>query len=298
MIKITAVFFVCFVLLGIAQPAFADRAIIVLSDEVQLKLGDAFSSEGEYYRAITEYKKLLILFPDSPHADFALFKIGMSYYHGEEYEQAVQTFASFRKKFPASSHTYAVSYQQGLALVRLNLPDQASEAFAAAEAASPASASDQRKAVFGRVLAEYDRGNTDAVRIGLERFMEKHPPDDQGAKQVTTALSMLEQQQDQRSKSPLAAGILSAVVPGSGHIYSGHYGDGFTALLLNGLFIGGTLAAVKQENYPIAAVAAIIGLPFYIGNIYGAANAATKWNIAARKDLRGKLAVTLEYPFW
>jgi len=35
-------------------------------------MADAFMEEGEYYRAITEYKKLLILFPDSEWADYAL----------------------------------------------------------------------------------------------------------------------------------------------------------------------------------------------------------------------------------
>jgi hypothetical protein len=40
-----------------------------------------------------------------------------------------------------------------------------------------------------------------------------------------------------------------------------------------------------------------IGLPFYVGNIYGSANAATKWNIGVRKELREKIAVSLDYRF-
>ena len=297
MIKIFAVFFLFLVFLGIVQPVSAGGADIVLSDEVQLKLGDAFSAEEEYYRAITEYKKLLILFPDSPHTDTALFNIGMAYYRGEEYEPAARTFASFRKRFPNSRHTAAVAYQQGLALIRLNLPDKAAEAFEAAKAVSAPASPEQRKAIFGKVLAEYDRGDAAIGRSDLKQFLETSP-NDPGAKQATAAILELEHYKDLPFKSPLIAGMLSAVIPGSGHIYAEHYGDGFTALLLNGLFIGGTFVAVKQENYAIAGVAGIIGLPFYIGNIYGAANAATKWNLALRKDLRGKLAVTLEYPFW
>ena len=49
-------------------------------------MADVFMAEGEYYRAVTEYKKFLILFPDSEKADYALFKTGMAYYRGEEYE--------------------------------------------------------------------------------------------------------------------------------------------------------------------------------------------------------------------
>jgi len=80
-------------------------------------------------------------------------------------------------------------------------------------------------------------------------------------------------------------------------MYAGHYGDGATALLLNGLFIAGTVVAVRQENYAVAGIVGVIGLPFYVGNIYGAANAATKWNLSVRKELRDKLAVTLDYNF-
>jgi hypothetical protein len=80
-------------------------------------------------------------------------------------------------------------------------------------------------------------------------------------------------------------------------MYAGRYGDGVVALIVNGLFIAGTVAAIHQENYAVAAIVGGIGLPFYIGNIYGSANAATKWNIGVRKELREKIAVSLDYRF-
>jgi len=55
--------------------------------------------------------------------------------------------------------------------------------------------------------------------------------------------------------------------------------------------------AIDQENYATAAVVGGIGLPFYLGNIYGAANAAGKWNLALHRDLRDRLAVTLDYRY-
>ena len=55
--------------------------------------------------------------------------------------------------------------------------------------------------------------------------------------------------------------------------------------------------AVKQENYAVAGIVGTIGLPFYIGNIYGAANTATKYNLGIRNDLRSKLSVMLDYRF-
>jgi hypothetical protein len=57
------------------------------------------------------------------------------------------------------------------------------------------------------------------------------------------------------------------------------------------------VTAIYQENYAVAAIVGGIGLPFYFGSIYGSANAAKKWNIAVRKDLRNKICVTLNYDF-
>jgi hypothetical protein len=39
------------------------------------------------------------------------------------------------------------------------------------------------------------------------------------------------------------------------------------------------------------------GLPFYLGNIYGAANAAHKWNLSIAQDLRSDLAVRLDFRY-
>ena len=90
---------------------------IFITDAIQLKIADAFMEEGEYYRAITEYKKLLILFPDSDQADYALFRIGMAYYQGEEYEPSVRSFSSLREKYSESTYLPKGFYFEGLGLL-------------------------------------------------------------------------------------------------------------------------------------------------------------------------------------
>ncbi len=275
---------------------YASQSGLILTDDLLLKLGDAFVAEGDYYRGITEYKKLLILFADSPQADSALFKIGMAYYQGEEYEPAARSFAALRTRYPRSRHAGQAAYQQGLSLVKLHQPEKAHEAFAAAAVPAIPKTEDVRTASFGMAIAAFDQHDLAASRSALEQFVQQHPRD-RGASQAKEAITLLDQSRYQPSKSPLLAGVLSALVPGSGHIYAGHYGDGITSLLLNGLFIAGTVVAVQQENYAVAGVTGLIGLPFYIGNIYGGVNAATKWNLGIRKDLRGKLTLVLEYPF-
>lgn len=86
---------------------------------------------------------------------------------------------------------------------------------------------------------------------------------------------------------------MSAILPGSGYIYAERYGDGITAFLINGLFIAGTIAAIHQENYAVAGIVGGVGVPFYLGNIYGSANAAKKWNLGARSEITRKIHSTL-----
>jgi len=268
---------------------------IVLTEEIQLKLGDAFMSEGEYYRAVTEYMKFLILFPGSRKGDYALFNIGMAYFRGDEHKKAADAFASVGKRYSESGSAPAAGFYEGLSYVRLDMPDMAGKAFDRVVKLYPSSGY-APTALIGKSLLLLEEKDIPGCRNELERFLANYPDDARG-KNVREAITLLEQKGELPQKSPFLAGVMSAVIPGSGHIYAGHYGDGITSLFLNGLFIAGTVMAIRQENYAVAGTVGVIGLPFYFGNIYGAANAATKWNLGVRRDLQGKIAVTLDYHF-
>ena len=153
----------CFLL----QPAVstADETI-VLTGDTQMRLGDAFMADGEYYRAITEYKKYLILFPAGRQADTALFRTGMSYFLGMEYEPAAATFASLRSRFPESPHAAEAAYQEGLCHSRLNNPDKAAAAFEAVAAMKPAPET-APKARIGQAFADFDRGDLAGARTDM-----------------------------------------------------------------------------------------------------------------------------------
>lgn len=77
--------------------------------------------------------------------------------------------------------------------------------------------------------------------------------------------------QNFRPKSMLAAGLMSAIVPGSGKFYTGKYGEGMSVLITTG-----ALAAITFENYrkngikdlKTIAFGSLFSI-FYIGNIYG-----------------------------
>jgi tetratricopeptide (TPR) repeat protein len=286
-------FAVLFFASTITPCAFGDG--IVFTEDVQLKLADAFLSQGEYYRAVTEYKKFLILFPGSPKGDYALFSMGMAYFNGQEYNHAVEAFASVVQKYRNSGSAPGAGYYEGVSYVKLNMPDMAGRAFDRVVELYPSSGF-APMAIIGKSLLLFDERDTPDSRNALKQYLVNYP-NNAKRENVREAIRLLDQTGELPQKSPLLAGVMSAVIPGSGQIYAGHYGDGITSFFLNGLFIAGTVVAIKQENYAVAGVVGVIGLPFYAGNIYGAANAAKKWNIGVRRNQRGEIAAILDYHF-
>jgi len=74
------------------------------------------------------------------------------------------------------------------------------------------------------------------------------------------------------------AGILSGFLPGSGQLYNGRLGDALLAFLLNGLFVVGTVEAVRSNKPAVAGILSFFEAGWYTGNVYGAVNGTHKYN--------------------
>ena len=268
---------------------------IFLTKEIQLKMADTFMEEGEYYRAITEYKKYLILFPDAEKTDYVMYRIGIAYYSGEEYKSSLQAFSSIRENFPESQYMPMSTYYEGLSYLKLKMYENAKTSFESLANSYPGSEI-APSALIASSLVSFEQEDIISCQYVLEKVVSQYPQDSR-SENAKKAIGLVEQYKDLPEKSQVLAGIMSALIPGSGYIYAEHYGDGVTAFLVNALFIAGTVTALKQENYAVAAIVGGIGLPFYVGNIYGSANAAKKWNVSVKKEVRSKIFVTLDFTF-
>ena len=162
-------------LLLMALPARSEPRTLVITDELQLGLAEAFMAEGEYYRAITEYKTFLYFFPDSARADYVRLQIGMAYYHGGECPQAIAAFARVRQGYP-SEHFAAAAFYEGVCRVRLGEPSAAGADFERVLAAEPASPH-APEALAGLALTALDRQDWAASRQALQRLADDYPAD-------------------------------------------------------------------------------------------------------------------------
>ena len=281
-------------LFAASAPTWAAAETVIITDKVQLSLGDAFMADSEYYRASTEYMKFLYLFPDSEQKPYVLLQIGIANYQGGEYHQAIKYFARVRSTYSAE-HFQTAAFYEGVCYEKIQQPDKARDAFDRAIFFDPSTDSAET-ALIGKFLSRIEQGEIDKGRKVLEQNLSLFSGTAE-AERATRAMTLIDEYEAHPRKSPTLAGTMSAILPGSGSMYAGRYKDGLMSLLVNGLFIAGTVAAVDDENYAVAAIVGGVGLPFYLGNIYAAANAANKWNLSIRKDLHNNMAITLDYRY-
>jgi tetratricopeptide (TPR) repeat protein len=92
-------------------------------------------------------------------------------------------------------------------------------------------------------------------------------------------------------RSPALAGMLSALVPGTGKFYTGNIEQGLTSLFTIGLFGYRTFLDYRYNgiNSPGFWVFGLATLYFYSGNIYGSMVSARIYNHSFYHDIRNKV---------
>ncbi len=281
-------------LLGILVLRAAEAGVLI-TEEVQLRVADAFMEEKEYYRAITEYKRFLILFPDSTQGDYALLQTGIAYLRGGESEGAMKSFEALRERYPQSCHVAASLFFDAMALWKAGSSKKSGDCFLALATEHPDSPYSPQ-ALAAAALIELDGDNPQASRVLLSRFIEVYP-DHPEIGSVRSAITMIDGYAQLPQKSEVLAGILSALVPGAGYAYAGDYGTAVMSFFVNGAFIAGAWTAFAKELYAVGGVVGGVGAPFYIGNIYGSALAVKKSNGAIKQRVREQVYATLDFVF-
>jgi outer membrane protein assembly factor BamD (BamD/ComL family) len=88
----------------------------------------------------------------------------------------------------------------------------------------------------------------------------------------------------QKGKSLTTAGILSIILPGSGYIYAGKLQTGFTAFIVNGVFIGASIEAFDNDLPILGSIIGLLEIGWYSGTIYGSAQSAKRYNYRFREE--------------
>lgn len=242
------------------------------ADQV-VEFAEQLMREGEYYRAITEYRRFLFSYPDDPRQAMIHFRIGIALYRGQRYEDALLTFREVAARYPDTPYARQAWLWQGESLMRQTRYEAAGEVYTGI---LKHSAVDDLKH-----HAQYQRAWTLLYqrqwRAAAEDF-RRVPPESHLYRAAQHLAEEAPRGEQLLHKSPVLAGILSGILPGSGQLYNGRIGDALLAVFLNGLFVVGTIEAIQSDEFAIAGVLSFFEAAWYTGNIYSAVNGAHKHN--------------------
>jgi len=257
----------------------------------ELKVARSFGREMDLYRAITFYKRALILMPPSEttRRHEAEFGIVLGYYLGEKYNAAVESFESSSlslvhpRDFPAFEDLLILLDD---AYRRVCEDERADQILDVLRHGAPDTAADLEAA---RALS---RHNVNAA-LDLTRPLWKE--DIQEFKDSYCSCRL----------DPERAKVLQALLPGAGYWYVGQRQSGVTSFLLNAAFSAAAWHFYKEQNWGAALFVTSLEFGWYVGGVYGAGLAAEQWNEhwyqenmrPFLKDRRWSPALMLQYSF-
>jgi len=90
------------VLLLLFLMLFCGRAVVAeeMPARKMISFADSLFEKGDYYRAITEYERVIFFHPGDPLALTARFQIAHAYLKGDRIDQAVERFRALNQEFP------------------------------------------------------------------------------------------------------------------------------------------------------------------------------------------------------
>ncbi|MDH5560829.1 MAG: outer membrane protein assembly factor BamD [Deltaproteobacteria bacterium] len=206
----------------------------------------------EYYRAVSEYNRLLYFFPEGTHKKDVELQIGRSLMAGGRTEEAIKHWEVLLDKLPDDHQTPRARILLGISLLDLN-------------------------------RAQTYRLRENNIKRALHQFEDiiDQTPE---SSYVFDFKSEWDKKPAQDYNSPWLAGILSGILPGAGSFYGGRYIEGSYAFFFTTLFIAASQESFKNKRQDLGAFFGVFAFAFYGGNIYTAINSAHKLNDKQDED--------------
>ena len=264
---------------------------MVIDDGEQLRFAETLLQRGEFFKAVLEFERLIHFFPESPFADEAAFGVALAYDSAGAYEVAAASLSQFIHDFDDSSLIPDARLMLGRSLALAeNYEDSRAELSDLASAEPPLSSSPRAGLLHGLTylpLWELDAAER-SFRLTAQTF-----PDDPAGLLANNLVGITAKRAELPILSPFVAGLSSALLPGLGQAMAGEFWDGLMALTTNALWVGATWWAISADEVPTAVVTGLLGVSFYLGNIYNASHAAEEFNRRAVASLTAEIATAV-----
>lgn len=229
---------------------------------------DRLFKNRDYYRAITEYKRFSYFSNESGQKRRASFRIGESYRKSGRPEKGIPYLLGAARFNPPDALTDSCSFSLAKSWMELGQYEMA------------------------RHILDSLQSEEDSTIMVLEAWSYFLEGDFQNARSsflsahASPLAELAVKGEELRTKSPRAASVMSAVLPGTGQIYAGAYRQGFISMALHGLMGYLLYRSIVDQRYFEAAATFYTGFSrFYVSNIASASRLAGEHNEAQRSRL-------------
>ncbi|NGX39487.1 MAG: hypothetical protein KR126chlam1_00816 [Chlamydiae bacterium] len=230
----------------------------------EYQIGLAFARDLDLYRAITSFRRAEILAGDH-HKKRKLemkYEILLCYYMGRRYNELVEAYNSsglsqVTTEFPAFEDLLILLYDSFTQLCEC---DKAEHILRIIQQHYPAAYKTLRLS-----------SALECADFPVLEEINSCPPE-------RPYLSDFLCHYEANCKSPTTAGLLNAVIPGSGYLYVGQTQTAITAFLVNGLFIAASVHFFRKGPIAAGIITTSFEAGWYFGGIYGASAEAKFYN--------------------
>jgi hypothetical protein len=260
-------------------PVLSDAQIDYYSKENILRFADFLFAEGDYERAIGEYLRVASLEADQIPRDSLYYRIAAGFIYLSKPVQTRKYCSFISKKTSTSGLHSAVQCLTAFSYYIQGSHDS-----------------------LRSFLKDFDFLPTEpqwqcrlaAIKIAsllkdykwIEAINESEKAFNQPLGNCTTdssihdLLKIGQQGKMLRLKNPAIAGVLSAVIPGSGKVYANRAWDGLYSILIVGTMFWQAYEGFSKQGCRSTRgmTFGMLGVVFYAGNIYGSINAARIYN--------------------
>jgi tetratricopeptide (TPR) repeat protein len=262
------------------------------SPENILKFADYLYQQGDYERSAKEYERYML--SSSHESDKALYRVGLCYRHSEDLNEAISAFQKIINDYPNEdrkseilsdlkfSANYQISYSYFISGKYKESLNHASNLLK-----DDLTIKQQRKLEIILFL-NYLKQRQWQLAKRLSDISLHESSQDQAINRILADLQRLSLDGiNRKHKSRFLAGLMSAIVPGTGKVYCEQYGNGFFSFIT--VSSTGFLAYKGFEESGMRSVKGwIFGslfAIFYAGNIYGSGISALAYNDHIENDI-------------
>lgn len=226
-------------------------------------IGRAFADELDLYRAVSTFKRALVLIEDNISRKLEIqYDILLCFFLAKRYTEVVESFeksdlAHVDKSFHAYHDLLLILYES---YREMDNPEKQAKIMELLEKSFP--------------VANEEVKVSQAIRQGDLAMLG----DIASAFESPSYLDNLVDCYCQNKKSVGTAQFLNALIPGAGYLYIGQRKSAMTALLLNGLFIAAATQFFLHKHVAAGIITTGFEAGWYFGGIYGAGEEAKYYN--------------------